>query len=52
MASFLIHIHTGPENPTKAALGFLVALSAVKAGQARLPQVGAICLYRRLILST
>ena len=32
MAKFLIHIHTGPENPTKAALGFLVAASALKEG--------------------
>ena len=32
MAKFLVHIHTGPDNPTKAALGFLVALSAVKEG--------------------
>ena len=32
MKKFLIHIHTGPENPTKAALGFLVALTAIKAG--------------------
>ena len=32
MARFLVHIHTGPDNPTKAALGFLVALSAVKEG--------------------
>jgi predicted peroxiredoxin len=32
MAKFLVHIHTGPENPTKAALGFLVALSALKKG--------------------
>ena len=32
MPKFLVHIHTGPENPTKAALGFLVALSALKAG--------------------
>lgn len=31
MAKFLVHIHTGPENATKAALGFLVALSALKA---------------------
>ncbi len=30
--TFLIHIHTGPENPTKAALGFLVAATALKAG--------------------
>ena len=32
MAKFLVHIHTGPDNPTKAALGFLVALTAVKEG--------------------
>ena len=32
MKTFLIHIFTGPENPTAAALGFLVALSALKAG--------------------
>ena len=32
MAKFLIHIHTGPENPTKAALGFLVAAAALKEG--------------------
>jgi uncharacterized protein len=32
MARFLIHIHTGPENPTKAALGFLVAVNALKEG--------------------
>lgn len=32
MAKILIHVTTGPENPTKAALGFLVAKSAVEAG--------------------
>lgn len=32
MSTFLIHIHTGPENPTKAALGLLVATAAVKKG--------------------
>jgi predicted peroxiredoxin len=32
MARFLVHIHTGPENPTKAALGFLVAATALKDG--------------------
>jgi uncharacterized protein len=32
MARFLIHIHTGTENPTKAALGFLVAATAIKEG--------------------
>jgi predicted peroxiredoxin len=30
--NFLIHIHTGPDNPTKAALGFLVAVNAQKEG--------------------
>ena len=30
--NFLIHIHTGPDNPTKAALGFLVAATAAKDG--------------------
>jgi uncharacterized protein len=28
----LIHIHTGPEDPTTAALGFLVALTAARQG--------------------
>ena len=32
MPKFLVHIHSGPENPTKAALGSLVALSALKEG--------------------
>jgi uncharacterized protein len=32
MATFLVHIHTGPENPTKAALGFLVARTALAEG--------------------
>ena len=32
MSRFLIHIHTGVENPTKAALGFLVAATALKEG--------------------
>lgn len=32
MTKFLVHIHTGPENPTKAALGFLVAATALKDG--------------------
>jgi uncharacterized protein len=32
MASFLIHLTTGPENPTKAALAFLVARAAVEEG--------------------
>ncbi len=30
--NFLVHIHTGPDNPTKAALGFLVAATALKDG--------------------
>ena len=30
--NFLIHIHTGPDNPTKAALGFIVAMSAQNEG--------------------
>jgi predicted peroxiredoxin len=30
--NFLIHIHTGPEDPTKAALGFLVAMTAMNEG--------------------
>jgi predicted peroxiredoxin len=30
MAKFLIHIHTGPDDPSKAALGFLVAMTALK----------------------
>ncbi|KMW58408.1 hypothetical protein AIOL_003381 [Candidatus Rhodobacter oscarellae] len=34
MAKLLIHIHTGPENPTKAALGLLVALTGCKEGHA------------------
>lgn len=32
MAKFLIHVHTGPSDPTKAALAFLVALTASKEG--------------------
>ena len=32
MPKFLIHIHTGPENPTKAALGLLVAATTLKQG--------------------
>ena len=32
MPRFLVHIHTGPENPTKAALGFLVAATAIGEG--------------------
>lgn len=32
MASLLIHITCGPENPTKAALGFFVARTALAEG--------------------
>lgn len=34
MARLLIHIATGPENPTRAALGLLVARTAMEAGHA------------------
>lgn len=29
---FLVHVHTGPNDPTKAALGHLVAATALKEG--------------------
>ena len=32
--SFLVHLTSGPENPTKAALAFLVARTAVEQGHA------------------
>lgn len=32
MAKILLHVTSGPENPTKAALGFLVAKAAVDEG--------------------
>lgn len=32
MAKLLIHIATGPENPTRAALGLLVARTALEGG--------------------
>jgi predicted peroxiredoxin len=32
MAKFLVHITCGPEDPTRAALGFLVARTALAAG--------------------
>lgn len=32
MAQFLIHIHTGPADPTKATLAMLVGLTALKEG--------------------
>lgn len=34
MARLLVHIATGPENPTRAALGLLVARTAMEAGHA------------------
>ena len=30
--NFLVHIHTGPDNPTEAALAFTVAMTAQKEG--------------------
>jgi predicted peroxiredoxin len=33
-ANFLVHIHTGPDDPTEAALGFTVAMAAQKEGHA------------------
>ena len=32
MARFLVHLATGPENPTRAALGLLVARTAAEEG--------------------
>ena len=32
MAKFLIHIHSGPADPTKAPLGCLIAATALKEG--------------------
>jgi predicted peroxiredoxin len=32
MAKILVHVTTGPENPTKAALAFLVAKAAIEEG--------------------
>jgi hypothetical protein len=32
MSRLLVHIATGPENPTRVALGLLVARSAMEAG--------------------
>ena len=32
MSKFFVHIATGPENPTRAALGFLVARTAADEG--------------------
>lgn len=34
MSTFLIHIHTGPADPTKVTLGFAVAAAAAEAGHA------------------
>jgi predicted peroxiredoxin len=36
MARFLVHIATGPENPTRAALGLLVARTATAEHEVRL----------------
>lgn len=32
MSKFLVHIHTGPSDPTKATLGLLIAATALKEG--------------------
>lgn len=32
MKRFLVHVHTGPQDPTKAALAFLVAATALRQG--------------------
>jgi predicted peroxiredoxin len=32
MSQFLVHVHTGPSDPSKAALAFLVAATALKDG--------------------
>lgn len=32
MSKFLVHIHTGPSDPTKATLGCLIAATALKEG--------------------
>ena len=32
MTKFLVHIHTGPNDPTKATLGCLMAAAALKEG--------------------
>ena len=32
MSQFLVHVHTGPNDPTKAALAFLVAATALRNG--------------------
>ena len=32
MSDFLVHIVTGPEHPTRAAMGFLVAKTALDQG--------------------
>ena len=32
MAKFLVHVHSGPDNPTNCTLGFLVALTAQREG--------------------
>jgi uncharacterized protein len=54
MASILVHVTCGPENPTKAALAFFVAAAAVKAGhQVHLFLAGdAVQLVRKAVLDT
>jgi len=32
VSRFLVHVHTGPSDPTKATLGLLVALTALREG--------------------
>ena len=34
MKRFLVHVHTGPQDPTRAALAFLVAATALRQGHA------------------
>jgi hypothetical protein len=43
VATFLVHVTTGPENPTRAALAFLVAKAAVD------EEARGLALPRRLV---
>jgi uncharacterized protein len=54
MASILVHITHGPENPTRAALGFLVAKTALDEGhQVTLFLAGdAVQLVREAVLDS
>jgi predicted peroxiredoxin len=54
MASLLVHITCGPENPTKATLAFFVAAAAIEAGHTtHLFLAGdAVHLVRRPVLDT